>query len=134
MHGKNLKLNLPERMLKNVKSKDSSQDLCHINSCKFKFLTGLMQKIYDRRFVIENSKRLKAMNVNSFISSTYRSPKKDVNTWISFDIINWLNSGILVTMTIYIYGWICLTFNLKHNFHDIYRSFLIKIRHQYCNK
>jgi len=91
-------------MLKNVKSKGSSQDLYHIHSCKFKLLTELLQKIYDRRFVIEDSKRLKTMNVNSFMSSTYRSPKKGVKMRISFYIITWLNKGSLVTMTIYIYG------------------------------
>jgi hypothetical protein len=31
-------------MLKNVKSEDSSQDLYYINCCKFKLLTGLLQK------------------------------------------------------------------------------------------
>jgi len=91
-------------MLKNVKSKDNSQDLYHINSCRFKLLTELLQKIYDRRFLIEDSKRLQTMNANSFISSTYRSPKKGVNMRISFYVITWLNKGSLVTMTIYIYG------------------------------
>ena len=91
-------------MLKNVKNKDSSQDLYYFNSCKFKILTGLLQKICDRRFLIEDSKKLKTMTVNSFISSTYRSPKKGVNMWISFYVITWLSKGNLVTMTIYIYG------------------------------